>query len=574
MSSPFDVKGQHDVHLRLDLSDPASQTIAVEMVWTPETLRQVFQMPVWTPGSYTVRDPSQHLYGLTLQQGETPLSPRRLSPSRWGIQLSSLEPLRLRYQLAARQLTVRTNFLDPEFASLCLSAVAMQVDGKRWSPHHLELKLPEGWQGFVPLPETTSGYCSRDFDHLVDSPVHAGPLELIPFQVRGYQHSLLLIGSAPVGWPDSLAEDVEAVCTAAASLMDDTPPAEDCYQLVIQLLDNGYGGLEHDHGAVLQFAWPKLATADGYHQLLQLVGHEYLHQWNVRRLRPKEYVPYDHGSPVVSDGLWFAEGVTSYFDLALPLLAGRSDRTILLKDLGKDLAQVLLNPGRKVQSLADSSREAWVRLYKSTPAAADTQISYYRLGTALAFCLDVELRLVNSSLAQVLRDLWATFGRCGRGYGRADVQSALRKYSPALADRLPDWLDQCDSLPIERCVELIGLELVPIDDQTTWSGLYLDQTPSGIVLKRVRHGSPGHDAGLVAGDEIVAVRQHRLQCLEQWPLLLNGDDPISIHYARRGRLEETRLIPTPHGVKDMSLEWNPQASQSMRALRDQWFKIR
>ena len=141
MSSPFDVKGQHDVHLRLDLSDPASQTIGVEMVWAPETLRQVFQMPVWTPGSYTVRDPSQHLYGLTLQQGESPLSPRRLSPSRWCIQLSSLEPLRLRYQLAARQLTVRTNFLDPEFASLCLSAVAMQVDGKRWSPHHLELQL-------------------------------------------------------------------------------------------------------------------------------------------------------------------------------------------------------------------------------------------------------------------------------------------------------------------------------------------------------------------------------------------------------------------------------------------------
>lgn len=568
------MKGQHDVHLQLDLRDPASQTIGVEMVWTPQTLRQNWQMPVWTPGSYTVRDPSQHLHGLSLQQGETRLSPRRLSPSRWGIQLSTLEPLRLCYQLAARQLTVRTNFLDPQFASLCLSAVAMQVDGKRWSPHHLELQLPEGWQGFVPLPKTTNGFCSKDFDHLVDSPVHAGPLELVPFQVQGCRHSLLLIGSPPMGWPDSLVKDVEAVCTAAAALMADSPPAGDCYQLVIQMLDNGYGGLEHDHGAVLQFSWPKLATADGYHQLLQLVGHEYLHQWNVRRLRPKEYVPYDHGSPVISDGLWFAEGVTSYFDLSLPLLAGRSDRHMLLKDLGTDLAHVLLNPGCKVQSLADSSREAWVRLYKSTPAAADTQISYYKLGTALAFCLDVQLRVVGSSLAQVLRDLWATFGRCGRGYGRSDVQSALAKYSPDLANRLPDWLDQCDSLPIERCVDLIGLEFVPIDDDVTWSGLILEETSSGIALKRVRHGSPGHAAGLVAGDEIVAVRQQRLHGLEQWPLLLKGSDPITIHYARRGRLEETRLIPIPPVTKNMSLEWNPQASQSMRALRDQWFMIR
>ena len=212
-----------------------------------------------------------------------------------------------------------------------------------------------------------------------------------------------------MGWPDSLAEDVEAVCTAAASLMDDTPPAEDCYQLVIQLLDNGYGGLEHDHGAVLQFAWPKLATADGYHQLLQLVGHEYLHQWNVRRLRPKEYVPYDHGSPVVSGGLWFAEGVTSYFDLALPLLAGRSDRTMLLKDLSKDLAHVC--------SIQGARFKAWLTV-RARPGCVtnphlqqQTHRSVITGSAPLAFCLDVELRLVNSSLAQVLRDLWATFGR-------------------------------------------------------------------------------------------------------------------------------------------------------------------
>ncbi|MGC6483562.1 MAG: signal protein PDZ [Synechococcus sp.] len=567
------MKGPQDVLLRLDLRDPASQTLAVEMVWTPETLRQHWQMPVWTPGSYTVRDPSQHLYGLSLHQGDNTLNPRRLSPSRWGVQLTNLEPLRLRYKLEARQLTVRTNFLDPDFASLCLSAVAMQIDGKRWMLHHLVLDLPEGWQGFVPLPMAEGAYCGRDFDHLVDSPVHAGPLALLPFTVQGCNHSLLLIGSPPMGWPESLVEDVEAVCTAAASLMAEPPPAGDCYQLVIQLLDQGYGGLEHDHGAVLQFAWPRLAKAGGYHQLLQLVGHEYLHQWNVRRLRPKEYVPYDHSSPVVSDGLWFAEGVTSYFDLALPLLAGRSDRHTLLKDLGKDLSHVLLNPGRRIQSLAESSREAWVRLYKATPAAADTQISYYKLGTALAFCLDVELRLVNASLAQLLRDLWHTFGRCGRGYGRSDVQSALAHYNQELAAKLSTWLDQPDCLPIMDCVALLGLQLAPIDGDQPWSGLTLAQTSSGIEVKRVRQGSPAHAAQLVAGDEIIAVRHHRLVQLDHWPLLLMGDAPITIHYARRGRLMDTQLSPETAAVNDFSLDWNPNASQSMRALRDQWFEI-
>ena len=530
-------------------------------------------MPVWTPGSYTVRDPVQHLHGLELLQGGKQLKPRRMTPSSWQVCLSNLEPLCLRYRLEARQLTVRTNHLDPDFASLCLSAVVMQVDGERWSPHQLQLQLPDHWHGHVPLPLRSGGYWSEDFDQLVDSPVHAGPFQAIPFEVKGFRHSLVLIGAPPMGWPDTFVADIEAVCTATTELMGTPPPSGDGYQLVIQLLDQGYGGLEHDNSAVLQFAWPALAKPGGYLQLLQLVGHEYLHQWNVRRLRPREYRPYNHGRPVLSDGLWFAEGVTSYFDLALPLLAGRSDRHALLKDLGKDLSHALLHPGRQIQSLADSSREAWVRLYKSTPAGADTQISYYKLGAALAFCLDVKLRCVSASLAQVLRDLWVQFGEVGRGYGRSDLIDAIGHYSPDLARALPTWLDECDSLPIQDCVEQLGLTLVPVHGTTGSTGLLVSEVGQAVHVKRVRHGSPGHDAGLVAGDEILAVRGHRVTQLEQWKTLLKGDQATLITYARRGRLEETQLIQKTAAIEEMTLEWNAQADQHSRALRDRWFEI-
>ena len=123
---------------------------------------------------------------------------------------------------------------------------------------------------------------------------------------------------------------------------------------------------------------------------------QYFHQWNVRRLRPGAYVPYRYDKAQISDGLWFAEGITSYFDLTLTLLASKSDRQTLLDDLGKDISHVLLNPGCKIQSLADSSREAWLRLYKQTPANSISQISYYRLGTIISFCLDVQLRQAGS----------------------------------------------------------------------------------------------------------------------------------------------------------------------------------
>ena len=561
------------VHLCIDLTDPASQTLKVSVSWTPEHSQQRWQLPVWTPGSYTIRDPSQHLHSLVLRQAGEQKTVRRVAPSRWTANVESLIPVELTYQLEARQLTVRTNWLDPHFASLCLSAAAMLVEGKRWLPHSLQLLLPDGWHGHVPLPLQDDAYISTDFDHLVDSPVHAGAFEARPFVVAGCRHSLVLIGCPPMGWPETLVNDVEAVCQAAVDLMAGPPPAGDCYQLVIQLLDRGYGGLEHDHAAVLQFAWPALAKPGGYHQLLQLIGHEYLRQWNVRRLRPSDYIPYDHGAPVISDCLWFAEGITSYFDLCLTLLAGRSDRQTLLQDLGKDLSHVLLHPGRSVQSLADSSREAWVRLYKTTPAGAQTQISYYKLGTALAFCLDVRLRATDASLAQVLRDLWCQFGVVGRGYTRADIQRTIAQYCPSLAATLPEWLDAVDSLPIADCVDALGLLLTSSRSETGWTGLTVMDASNGVVIKEVRHHSPGHRANLIPGDEVVGVRGVRITSSEQLPLLLQGEAEVTIVFARRGRLEETQLIREPNRIKSMTLEWDPHASPQAKALRDRWFEI-
>ena len=386
------------------------------MEWTPQWNRQILQLPVWTPGSYTVRDHAQHLHSLRLSNGSTVQKVRRLSPSRWLCELTTLEPVTLSYAIESRDLTVRTGLLDPDFASLSLASVAMEIEGFRWMPHHLEVSAPSHWQVHLPLESSVKGWLAPDFDALIDTPLHAGPFAVEPFTVHGHRHELLLIGAPPFGWPESFISDIERVCQATCDLMGTPPPAGDRYQLVLQLLEKGYGGLEHDHSAVLQFNWSALASKKGYRQLLQLVGHEYLHQWNVRRLRPVELRPYNYSQPVICEGLWFAEGITSYYDLFLPLWAGCTDQTMLLEDFGEELSSVLMSPGRSIQSLSMSAEEAWVKLYKATPASRDTQISYYRLGAAVAFCLDVRLRSFGSSLPVLLRHLWSFFGEQRRGF--------------------------------------------------------------------------------------------------------------------------------------------------------------
>ena len=562
-----------DVHVALDLGSPASQLLWVELRWSPTQPQQTWTLPVWTPGSYTVRDPSQHLHSLTVEQAGQVLVPRRRSPETWDLECRVSEPITLRYALEARQLTVRTNHLDPVFASLCLSAVVMFVEGQRWNPHVLDVLLPASWSVVCPLPRTNGSFLAEDFDHLVDAPVHAGELQVETLNVRKVAHELVLIGTPPSGWSKTLPQEIEAICSSVCDLMDSDPPSREPYQLVLQLLDQGYGGLEHDNSSVMQFPWTRLLEEGGTRSLLQLIGHEYLHQWNVRRLRPSEYVPYRYDRPVISEGLWFAEGITSYFDLALPLLSGFSSRLDLLEDLAADLSHVLLNPGTGIQSLADSSREAWVRLYKQSPANARSQISYYRLGTALAFCLDVRLRQVGGSLAETLRLLWNQLGVSGRGYTRVALMEAIGASSAQLAAQLPDWLDDRGSIPIESCLNALGLELEPVMAAHPDAGWTLREGDGSVWIDRTTSSGAAESAGLVAGDELMAIRNWRCRTLKRSQQLLQGSDHCQVIYSRRGRIANTQLSLKKAGVERHRLAWDPGAPREARLLRDQWFQI-
>ena len=561
------------VRISIDLCEPARQQLKVKLEWTPRVHHQSWLMPSWTPGSYTVRDHAQHLHSLQLQQSGRAIRCKRVAPSCWTAELLDLDPVCLTYTLEARQLTVRTNHLDPDFASLCLPAVVMLIDGERWNPHHLQLCLPTDWLGHLPLPRVDDGYEAKDFDHLVDAPVHAGPFDSRPFTVCGHQHELLTIGEPPMGWPLTLQADIEAVCEAACTLMGTPPPAGDCYQLVIQLLDQGYGGLEHDHSSVLQFSWEALTKKDGYRQLLQLIGHEYFHQWNVRRLRPGAYVPYRYDKAEISDGLWFAEGITSYFDLTLSLLADKSDRQTFLEDLGKDISHVLLNPGCNIQSLADSSREAWLRLYKQTAANSVAQISYYRLGTVISFCLDVQLRQSGSALSCVVRDLWQRLGRYGKGYEPTDLIQAVAAHNMALAELLPTWLETTMAAPIHESLSALGLQAVAIHAKHPNVGLQLSKQKGRFIINKVSPNGPAEHAGLVPGDELIGAHDWRLRGLDHWQALLQGPEQIPVLYARRGRLSSTILKKSDPIVEQWEIGWDPRASSSQKDLRDRWFSI-
>ncbi len=565
------------VQVHLDLSEPQQHLVAVQIQVAPRLALMRLALPGWTPGSYLMRDYVRQLEGLVVEQGGQVLELQRLEPSAWGVECDpSGGLLTIRYRVLATELTVRTCHLDHEHGFLALAAVVLELEGERWSPHQLSCTLPHGWQAFAPLPSSNGVWQARDLDHLLDTPLEAGPHRPYDFVVHGVPHQLVCWAGAPgeERWllerQPTLLEDLRRVCEACCRLMGVASPAAQSYLVILHLVDEGYGGLEHDDSTVLVYGRRNFDKPNGYRRFLQLVAHEYLHQWNVRRLRPAELTPIDYHRPPVVPTLWFAEGVTSYLDQFMPLSAGLSDPEDLLTDLAEDLSRYRLTPGRGVQSLRESSQEAWVKLYKADAYSADAQVSYYLKGAVVALCLDLHLRRNGGSLMQVIRQLWLSHGCWGRGYSEADLVQAFATHAPDLATQLPRWLRDLDDPDLDGYLSSVGLFLDAEMASTPWAGLTPRQEAGGLMAARVVRGAPAEQAGVMVGDELVALDQQRLKSPDDLQRALRSDHAHTLLIARRSQLRSLELRPQAPQVERYQLKRVADATDAQLAAQQRW----
>ncbi len=567
------------LQMLLDLREPQRQLVQATLTLQPRQASLNLRLPAWTPGSYLIRDYVRTLEGLEIQQGTKRRQPIRCGPSHWSVCLDGLAPVRIRWRILATELTVRTCHLSPDHGFLALAGVALQVEGERWSPHRLQLLLPEGWQPFVPLPALPEGgWLAADYDRLIDAPIEAGPHPSHRFAVQEVPHLWVGWGGDLPAQDPAWLDDVEKVCMACCRLMGvERPPADD-YLFVLHLLDKGYGGLEHDRSCVLQYGRRALMRPEGRRRLLQLVAHEYLHQWNVRRLRPIELTPIDYDQAVVVGSLWFAEGVTSYLDQLLPLAAGLSNEADLLEDLGADLCRYRLTSGRRVQSLLASSEEAWVKLYRQDAHSHDNQISYYLKGSVLSLVLDLHLRRRGSWLGAVLRQLWRSHGRWRRGYQQRDLVAAFADHATDLSTLLPQWLNSTDDPPIDDYLGDVGLRLVAEQDKQPLAGWQLESSArDGLILRRVDRDGPAQRAGLQVGDELLAINECRVRSEDELADLLGpAEQPavVEVMFCRYGIVRSLPLRPDPPAVIRWRLESEPQPSDAVLEMRRRWLELR
>jgi len=523
--------------------------------------RQVLSLPVWIAGSYLVREFSKNLQCLRAWQGDATVAVTQLDKCTWQVENTTGQPLQLRYQVYAYDNSVRTAWLDTQRGFFNGTSLFLRVHDQQDSAHQLTLNpegLPGDWQVATALPAQQTGasgfgsYLAGNYDALVDAPVEMGAFWSGSFVACGITHRFVVAGAAPSFDGARLLADTQAICEAEINFWHGEKPHSH-YLFMLNAVDNSYGGLEHSHSTALickRADLPRvdqaatLGPTDGYTALLGLISHEYFHTWNVKRLRPAEFASYDYARENYTELLWFFEGFTSYFDDLLLRRAGLIDDVTYLALLNKTVNQVLQTPGRKVQSVAQASFDAWVKYYRQDENTVNATISYYTKGSLVALCLDLSLRQGGkSSLDAVMQGLWQ---RCQAGpMTQNDLLAVLAELSGQTYEaQLAHWVHGTDDLPLQELLQRQGIswseEPAPLVERL---GLRITES-SGIRIKSVMRDSVAEQAGFAAGDEWLGVevghgttvQGWRLAKLDELPLYLGTAQSFKSLIARDQRL--------------------------------------
>ena len=577
--------------IRYTVSFPEPQTHYVEVsavVPTDGRAELELMMAVWTPGSYLVREYARHVEAVTASDADgRALQIAKSDKNRWRVVTDAAPWVDVRYRVYAREMSVRTNWVEADFAMLNGAPTFMTLVDGLARPHEVVIQPAAGWQasvtGLAEIPGGSHRYVAPDFDTLVDSPIVIGNPSIYEFTVDDKPHFLVNVGEDGVFDGARAARDVETVVREHHRMWGMLPYEKYVFLNMLTLVGNGGGGLEHKNSAMLMSSRWATGTRRSYLSWLGLASHEYFHTWNIKRLRPVELGPFDYEDEVHTRSLWMAEGLTDYYgELALHR-SGLSTREELFESLSSRVEGLQTTPGRLVQSVEEASFDAWIKYYRPNENSVNTAVSYYTKGAVLGFLLDGRIRAATagvSSLDDVMRAAFERFSG-DRGFTPDEFRAVVEQVSGLdLAAFWEGAVGGTAELEYDDTLETFGLRFRsvagPSNDrpQAAWLGMSTRNVDGRVVVTQVRRGTPAFEAGLNVDDEILAMNGFRVRAdqlaarLGQYRL----GDAVALLVARRDALRTIEAVFGAEPPTQWRLEVDPAAADTQQRQRDQWLQ--
>ena len=583
------------IQYTIDLAESRNHYIKVSLTFEATAKESELMMPVWTPGSYLIREYARHIDSIEASVDGKTTEIIKVKKNRWRLATKVGKKVIVEYRLYCNEMSVRTNFVDQQYAVLNGAPTFLTLPDQLDQPHQVSLKLPKNWNrsatSLRAVGDNPHQFIANDFDELVDSPIVAGNIDVYPFEVDGVAHQLVNIGESGHWQGAKAAADLKKVVEAHQKMWGNTP--YDRYLFLNVICERG-GGLEHDNSTLIMTSRWSFRDSRRYVDWLSLASHEFFHTWNVRRLRPESLVEYDYENEVYTSSLWIAEGITSYYEDLLLVRAGLISDADFLARMSKNLESTQRAEGRKVQSLSESSFDTWIKFYRPDENSSNTRISYYSKGAVVAMLLDAEIRVATNgekSLDDVMREMYSR--HLEKGFRPADFRATVDSVT---GEDFSDWfarhIDSAQEVDL-AVLKKMGVDIpeVPANHseetedtgdkadrpkttkQTAWLGVSTSSNNGRLTISRIQSNSPATDAGLNTDDEIIAVNGFRVYDnfgtrLKQYSV---GDE-IEILISRRGEILKMPIVIAGQPNQSWKFRLQPKPRWKAKKLREGWLK--
>jgi predicted metalloprotease with PDZ domain len=520
--------------------DPGAHLFEVSVtVPEPDPAGQRFSLPAWIPGSYLIRDFARNVVSIKAQAADRDIELEKVDKSSWQAEPCQ-EAITLTCEVYAYDLSVRGAHLDTTHAYFNGPCVFPQVLGQEARPVEVEIcppPRPKGadWRVVTSMhrrdaePYGFGNYYADSYDELIDHPVEMGDLLIGEFEAGGVPHTIAVRGHRRADM-SRICHDLAQLCGQHMELLG-KPADLHRYVFLLLVLPEGYGGLEHRWSSSLVCGRGDLpvrgesGVKNGYRKFLGLCSHEYFHLWNVKRMKPERFTPYDLRAEVHTGLLWVFEGITSYYDDLTLQRAGLITRESYLELLAKTITRVIRGRGRFRQSVEESSFDAWTRFYKPDANSSNAIVSYYTKGSLVALALDLTIRRDTEgkhSLDTVMRECWRRFGETGEGMPERGLESVAASVTGLdLSGFFERYVRGTSDLPLANILRGFGVDMrlrpaesledaggkPPSADAAPppWTGLVVAASNGRQLVTLVHADSPAERAGLAPGDELLAL---------------------------------------------------------------------
>ena len=565
------------LHYQIEFDDYRQHLIHVTLRFVADPT-QVLSLPTWIPGSYLIREFSKHIESVRAYDEEGRLLEiQKFEKNKWRLFNTDHELITVEYDVYAYDLSVRGAYVDQTRLYVNPACACLGLEGQEDKAVEVELFLPDELKHF----QLATGMVSKslvkgrftlkakNYAELIDAPFELAEQTRFSFEANGIPHEFVVSGKHAMN-AARMQQDIEKICATEISMFGSAPFSN--YTFMTMATANSYGGLEHPNSTSLISPREDLPKAnepeepsEDYQRFLGLCSHEYFHSWLVKFIRPENFVNYDLNKEGYTSLLWIFEGFTSYYDDLILLRSGVISQASYIKLLKTQIDRYLQNPGRFVQSVSESSFDAWVKFYRQDENSNNAGTSYYNKGCLVALCLDLGLRLRGSSLDALMRKLYENAQKGIQVHERTIVELCNELTGDNWIEQINHLINTTDELPLDQLFPEFGLSYSLKNDKSLPLGLKLVEKPEGVLVQSARRDGAAAQAGLSAHDVIIAIDglKATMKLVEKYA---KQEGSYSILAFRRDELMSFDVKASGSELTEVELKVEDQAKA------EKWFK--